>query len=102
LVAQWHRYLLFDISTSLGWDTGRAITNVLAILLAGPAMLAVFRRAARRASFMPDIAFAAADTINPAVDPAMGAAASAEATASRCQRASTSSPTDQHQHLRDG
>jgi energy-coupling factor transport system substrate-specific component len=56
-VEQWHRYLLFDASTSLGWDTGRAITNVIAILLAGPAVLAAFRRAARRANFRPAVTF---------------------------------------------
>jgi energy-coupling factor transport system substrate-specific component len=56
-VEQWHRYLLFDATTSLGWDTGRAITNVLAILIAGPAALAAFRRAARRANFQPDVTF---------------------------------------------
>ena len=50
---QWHRYLLFDATTSLGWDTGRAVTNVLAIVIAGPAVLAAFRRAARRANFRP-------------------------------------------------
>jgi len=57
-VQQWHRYLLFDATTSLGWDTGRAITNVVAIVLAGPAVLAAFRRAARRANFRPPVAFA--------------------------------------------
>lgn len=61
-VEQWHRYLLFDATTSLGWDTGRAITNVVAILLAGPAVLAAFRRAARRANFRPSVSFAARDT----------------------------------------
>jgi energy-coupling factor transport system substrate-specific component len=54
---QWHRYLLFDASTSLGWDTGRAVTNVLAIVIAGPAALAAFRRAARRANFQPTVTF---------------------------------------------
>jgi energy-coupling factor transport system substrate-specific component len=53
----WHRYLLFDATTSLGWDTGRAITNVIAILLAGPAALLAFRRAARRANFVPAVSF---------------------------------------------
>jgi energy-coupling factor transport system substrate-specific component len=48
---QWHRYLLYDATTSLGWDTGRAVTNFLAILLVGPAALVTFRRAARRAAF---------------------------------------------------
>jgi energy-coupling factor transport system substrate-specific component len=61
-VEQWHRYLLFDATTSLGWDTGRAITNIVAILLAGPAALAAFRRAARRASFRPSVSFASWDT----------------------------------------
>jgi energy-coupling factor transport system substrate-specific component len=69
---QWHRYLLFDATTSLGWDTGRAITNVVAILLIGPAVLAVFRRAARRANFRPAVAFApsAAPVQEPAPDQA--------------------------------
>jgi len=57
-IEQWHRYLLFDATTSLGWDTGRAITNIVAILLAGPAILAAFRRAARRANFRPTVSFA--------------------------------------------
>ena len=56
-VTQWHRYLLFDATTSLGWDTGRAITNVICIVLIGPAALATFRRAARRASFRAPAAF---------------------------------------------
>jgi len=47
-----HRFAVFTIITStFGWDTGRAITNVVAILLVGPALLAVFRRASRRAAF---------------------------------------------------
>jgi energy-coupling factor transport system substrate-specific component len=48
---QWHRYLLFDVTTSLGWDTGRAVTNALCILLIGRPTLMTFRRAARRANF---------------------------------------------------
>ena len=31
LVENLHRYLVFDVTTSLGWDTGRAITNALLI-----------------------------------------------------------------------
>lgn len=47
-----HRFVLYTLSTtSLGWDTGRAITNVAAIVLVGPAMLAALRRASRRAAF---------------------------------------------------
>lgn len=50
-------YLVFDATTSLGWDTGRAITNFVLILLVGPAMLATFRRASRRAAFEAPIVF---------------------------------------------
>lgn len=55
--AQWHRYLLFDAATSLGWDTGRALTTLTGILLAGPAALATLRRAARRAAFAAPVDF---------------------------------------------
>ncbi len=58
-VTQWHRYLLFDATTSLGWDTGRAVTNLICIVLVGPAALATFRRAARRASFRAPASFSA-------------------------------------------
>jgi energy-coupling factor transport system substrate-specific component len=51
------RYLVYDTTTSLGWDTGRAITNLICVLVAGPAMLATFRRAARRAAFEAPIHF---------------------------------------------
>ena len=47
-----HRFVLYTLSTtSLGWDTGRAITNVLAIVLVGPPVLSALRRASRRAAF---------------------------------------------------
>jgi energy-coupling factor transport system substrate-specific component len=46
-----HRYLVFDATTSLGFDTGRAVTTFICIILVGPAMLATFRRASRRAAF---------------------------------------------------
>jgi energy-coupling factor transport system substrate-specific component len=51
LLENLHRYLVFDVTTSLGWDTGRAITNAVLILLAGRAVLGALRRAARKASF---------------------------------------------------
>ena len=54
---QWHRYLVFDVTTSLGWDTGRAVTNFVAVLVIGPAALATFRRAARRAAFDAPVRF---------------------------------------------
>lgn len=54
---QWNRYLAFDLATSLGWDTGRAVTNFVCIVLAGPAVLITFRRAARRARFQAPVRF---------------------------------------------
>ena len=52
-----HRYLVFEITTSLGWDTGRAVTNGVLLVLAGPAVLAALRRAGRRAAFAAPIDF---------------------------------------------
>jgi energy-coupling factor transport system substrate-specific component len=44
-----HRFLVYSLLTSTGtFDTGRAITNALAIVLLGPAVLASLRRTARR------------------------------------------------------
>ncbi len=50
------RYIAYDATTSLGFDTGRAVTNVLAIVIVGPVVLATLRRAARRAAFQPQAA----------------------------------------------
>lgn len=53
-----HRFVLFTIGTSTwGWDTGRAITNVVAISLLGPTVLATLRRATRRAAFGAPVTF---------------------------------------------
>jgi len=51
LATNLHRFLLYDVATSLGWDTGRAVTNVVAISLLGTAVLATLRRASRKAAF---------------------------------------------------
>jgi energy-coupling factor transport system substrate-specific component len=52
------RFLTFTIVTStLGWDTGRALTNLVAIILLGPAVLLALRRAARRAAFDAPVEF---------------------------------------------
>ncbi len=48
-----HRFVLFNLATSMGWNLGRAITNALLILVLGPGLLRVLRRAARRASIEP-------------------------------------------------
>lgn len=46
------RFVWFTFLTStIGWDTGRALTNAVAITVLGPAVLAALRRAARRAAF---------------------------------------------------
>jgi energy-coupling factor transport system substrate-specific component len=60
VVENLQRFTIYVLSTSTwGWDTGRAITNVLLILLLGPALLATLRRASRRASFGAATTFAA-------------------------------------------
>lgn len=44
-----HRFAIYTLLTSTGgWDTGRALTNALALALLGPAVLTTLRRAARR------------------------------------------------------
>ncbi|GAA1522867.1 ECF transporter S component [Nocardioides humi] len=49
-----HHFLVYTLLTSTGgWDTGRAITNALAIVLLGPAVLVTLRRAARKARIDP-------------------------------------------------
>ena len=48
-----HRLLLYSLATSMGWDVMRATTNVVLVVLVGPAVLAVLRRTARRAAFGP-------------------------------------------------
>ncbi len=45
-----HRFLVYTLLTSTGsFDTGRAITNAVLIVLLGPAVMTSLRRAARRA-----------------------------------------------------
>ncbi|WP_230462803.1 ECF transporter S component [Micromonospora sp. CP22] len=66
-----HRFAVFTAVTStFGWDTGRAITTVMAIVLVGPAVLAALRRAARRAAFDAPVTFAT--TPGPAIPPGQG------------------------------
>ncbi|WP_395694423.1 ECF transporter S component [Nocardioides sp.] len=46
-----HTFVVYTLLTSTGsWDTARAITNAVAILVLGPAILTTLRRAARRAT----------------------------------------------------
>ncbi len=54
LMENLHRFLLYTLLTSTGgWDTVRAITNAVAIVLLGPAVLTTLRRASRRAILQP-------------------------------------------------
>lgn len=55
MAANLHRFLLFSVGTSLGWDIGRALTNVALIALLGPVMLGALRRSARLAVFLPTV-----------------------------------------------
>jgi energy-coupling factor transport system substrate-specific component len=52
-----HRFAVFSVTTSLGWDIGRAITNVVLVLLTGHAVLGALRRAARKAAFDASVEF---------------------------------------------
>ncbi|MEK6740663.1 MAG: ECF transporter S component, partial [Actinomycetota bacterium] len=49
----WH-FVLFNMATSMGWNLGRALTNVVCLALLGGPILRVLRRASRRAQFVPD------------------------------------------------
>lgn len=58
VLANLHRFVLFTFATStIGWDTGRAITNVVAIVVLGPSVLFTLRRAVRRAAFDVPVVF---------------------------------------------
>ncbi len=46
-----HRFVLFNLATSMGWNLGRALTNAVVILLVGAPLLRLLRRTARRAAF---------------------------------------------------
>ena len=53
-----HHFLVYTLLTStVGWDTGRAITNAVAIIVLGPAVLGVLRRSSHKARFRPPVAF---------------------------------------------
>jgi energy-coupling factor transport system substrate-specific component len=57
-VANLHRFILFDLTTSMGFDLTRAVTCAVLILVLGRPVLAALRRASRRAAFEPQIDFA--------------------------------------------
>lgn len=51
-----HRFVLFNLATSMGWNLGRALTNAVLIFLLGTPLLRLLRRTARRATFEPAVA----------------------------------------------
>jgi len=68
LVENLRRFVVFTALTSTaGWDTVRAITNVVAIALLGPAVLVALRRAARKAAFDAPVTFADPPAVIPDV-----------------------------------
>lgn len=70
VVTNLHRFFLFSLATSTwGWDTGRAITNVVAIVVIGPSVLVTLRRSARKAAWGAPVAFDPPDPATPP-DPA--------------------------------
>jgi energy-coupling factor transport system substrate-specific component len=52
-----HHFILFDLTTSLGFDLTRAATCAILILVLGRPVLAALRRASRRAVFEPQVEF---------------------------------------------
>ena len=56
-VANLHRFILFDLTTSMGFDLTRAATCAVLILVLGRPVLAALRRASRRAAFEAPVEF---------------------------------------------
>jgi energy-coupling factor transport system substrate-specific component len=87
LVDNLGRFWVFHLATSFGWDIPRAVTNVVLIVVFGPAVLAALRRVSRRCAFGAPVSFgpaaatgAGTDTVAVAVtsgDPQVGPAAPA-------------------------
>ncbi|GAA3612872.1 hypothetical protein GCM10022199_15960 [Marihabitans asiaticum] len=69
VVENLQRFFVFSVSTSLGWDLGRALTNVALILLTGRAVLGALRRAARKAAFDAPVRFDSPTDSLPFADP---------------------------------
>jgi energy-coupling factor transport system substrate-specific component len=52
-----HRYLLFVVATSLGWDIPRGVLCAVTVLVLGRPILNAFRRTARKAAFDVPVVF---------------------------------------------
>ena len=56
LLENLHRFAVYTLLTSTGgWDSMRAISNAVAVVVLGPSVLAVLRRAARRATVVGSV-----------------------------------------------
>ncbi len=53
VAANLHRFWVYSLATSLGWDVGRAVTTAVGIVILGRPVLAALRRTAARAAFVP-------------------------------------------------
>ncbi|MFI6032895.1 ECF transporter S component [Streptomyces sp. NPDC051315] len=53
------RFVAYCVTTSLGWDLGRAVVTVVLTVTLGPAVLRALRRATRRAAFEAPVTFEA-------------------------------------------
>ncbi|MFJ9866092.1 ECF transporter S component [Streptomyces sp. NPDC101165] len=51
------RFVAYCLTTSMGWDLGRAVCTVVLTLVLGPALLRALRRATRRAAFETTVTF---------------------------------------------
>jgi energy-coupling factor transport system substrate-specific component len=52
-----HRFVLYNVATSMGWNLGRALTNAVLVVILGTPLLRLLRRSARKAQLMsPGIA----------------------------------------------
>ena len=48
-----HRFMLFNLATSMAWNLGRAITTIITLTLIGKPLLRILRRTNRKATFTP-------------------------------------------------
>jgi energy-coupling factor transport system substrate-specific component len=65
LVANMHRFLLFELTTAMGFNLTRAVTCAILILVLGRPVLAALRRASRRAVFEPEVRFVVPEVPEP-------------------------------------
>lgn len=63
-----HRFIVFSLGTSLGWDVVRAAVTALLLAVTAKPVLGTLRRAARKAAFGASVHFAAAPSRAPRSD----------------------------------